>query len=68
MRVQVSININGTQITPAMSMTIRVALIAFATDLQETGIEEDELGKNMTELYLKRVREIFSLINKEYQE
>lgn len=57
------ITINGTQITDAMAMTIRVAVNSFAFDISNNGLGEDEHGKEMAKLYLKRVDEINDLIS-----
>ena len=57
------VEINGTLCTAAMSMTIRVAIEAFAMDLQD-GLGDDEHGKSMTEAYSARLREIRQLMYK----
>jgi hypothetical protein len=50
--------INGHKITESMAMAIRVAIEIFAFDLCENGLGNDELGKEMTKLYLDRINEI----------
>lgn len=52
------IEINGWQLTPAQSMTLRVAMESFAADLDHHGLGEDYHGKRMTTAYLDRISEI----------
>ncbi len=56
------ITIWGKDLIIAQSMTLRVALETFAADLQENGCGEDDHGIKMTELYLKNINEIRSII------
>jgi len=56
------ITINGQLITDAMSMTLRVALEGFASDLSHNGLGEDDLGMEMVKLYRARISEIRSLM------
>lgn len=56
------ITINGTAITPAMSMTIRVALTDFKLILADNWCDGDELCKEAGRLYLLRIEEIERLI------
>lgn len=53
--------INGTTLTAAQAMTVRVAIEAFASDLTE-GLGEDETGKAITAGYKARINEIRELI------
>ncbi len=55
------ITINGITVTDAMAMTLRCAVASFAMSLREEGLGEDEHGKRMTKLYLKRIRELDAL-------
>jgi hypothetical protein len=59
------IEINGWQATPAMAMTIRVAIESFAVDLRANGLGDDEHGIAMKELYFARIYEIRELMAKE---
>ena len=59
---EAEIIINGTPLTPAQSMTVRVALGAFAMDLQN-GLGDDEHGQRMTAGYKARLAEIFKLMH-----
>ena len=43
--------INGTELTFAQSMTMRVAIAHFLTDLAVEGLGDDEHGITMTALY-----------------
>ena len=52
------ITINGYLLTPAQSMTMRVALQSFLTTLKNEGLGNDETGKSITVNYLARGAEI----------
>lgn len=52
--------INGKLLTVGQAMTVRVALGAFAVDLQD-GLGDDDHGKEMTAGYKARLSEIFKL-------
>ena len=54
--------INGTQITNAMCMTIRVDVEAFAAQLVKEGLGDDEHGRAMTEGYQAKISGIRSLM------
>jgi hypothetical protein len=57
------ITVNGAILPESASMTIRVAIENFAVDL-ESGLGEDEIGKQICENYKKNIKLIRSLINK----
>ncbi len=50
------------ELTIGQSMTVRVAIESFASDLQENGLGDDEHGKRMVEAYLNNIDEIRRLI------
>lgn len=50
--------INGENIGSACSMTIRVAIECFASDLIENGLGDDEHGKLMKNNYLNIIDDI----------
>jgi len=56
------ITINDQQCSEAESMTIRVALESFATELKSIGLGDDENGKALTEGYLRQIESIRSKI------
>lgn len=56
------ITINGVTLDNRMSMTIRVALESFATDLWYNGLGDDPHGKIILDLYMKRINEIRSIM------
>ena len=56
--------INEIVLNDAQSMTIRVALNNFSLDLTSDGLGEDDHGKQMTKLYLKRISEVNCIIGK----
>ena len=56
------ITINGSRLTTAQAMTVRVALGAFALHLRTEGLGEDTHGTHMTDAYLVRIKEIFQHI------
>lgn len=62
---EANIEINGRQCSLAMSMTIRVAIESFASDLAYNGLGDDEIGKAMTQGYLGRIEEVRALIMRE---
>jgi hypothetical protein len=47
---EAKITINGTELTKAQAMTLRVALLSFLSDL-EGGLGDDEHGRFMTKAY-----------------
>ena len=50
--------VNGYELTEAQSMTLRVALESFASDLHDNGLGDDDVGKRITTNYLARIDEI----------
>ncbi len=58
---EADIFINGVKLTPAQSMTVRVAISSLQMSLQE-GLGDDEHGRAMTSRYQKACREINSAI------
>lgn len=58
-----SITVNGVRLTTAEAMTVRVALSAFATDIQsEDALGDDDHGHAMRDGYLAALRDIFALM------
>lgn len=53
---EAEIVINGRRLNHAESMTIRVAIEHFASDLREEGLGDDEMGKAITAGYLKSIK------------
>ncbi len=62
MGAEAVIVVNGTTLTVAQSMALRVALENFASDLRDHGLGEDDHGREITRLYLARLDEIRALI------
>lgn len=58
------ITINGTEISPAMSMTLRVAIESFKSDLVKNpeSLGNDAHGLAMHKLYLQRIEELEVLL------
>lgn len=56
------ITIWGKEITRSQSMTIRVAIESFACSLNEEGLGDDLIGKEMTKSYKKNINELRGLI------
>lgn len=56
------ITIDGVELSPAESMTVRVALSSFASHLCENGLGTDKTGKVLTVGYLKAVASVTKLI------
>jgi hypothetical protein len=67
MMKEAQITISGIQLTLGESMTVRVAVQAFAASLAADGLGEDKLGKDLCEGYLKNIRRINELISKTAQ-
>lgn len=56
------ITINGKVLTEVQAMTMRVAAGRFAADLQHEGLGDDDHSRTMTALYLKKLNEIFRMM------
>lgn len=52
MNKEAKITVNGKELTPGESMTVRVALEGFASDLQHRGLGPDEMGQKICKGYL----------------
>lgn len=52
------ITIWGKELSIAQSITIRVALESFRSDLIQNGLGNDEIGKKIAMEYLKRIEEL----------
>jgi hypothetical protein len=57
-----SITINGSALTTAQAMTVRVGLASFQMMLADEGLGDDEHGNAMTSGYLARLAEINKLM------
>lgn len=55
---EAEIVIGGKTLTFAQSMTLRVAISSFISDMHTTGCGSDAHGVEMTRLYIARAREI----------
>ena len=60
---EASITINGTRLTYAQLITVRMALDSFLNDLQQKGLGEDKLGKEILQFYTDRISEVLELIH-----
>ena len=54
--------INGVTLTNAQALTVRVAVSSFHTDMKENGLGNDETGKAIANLYIKRAHEVEQLL------
>ena len=54
--------INGTPLTSAQAMMVRVAIETFSVDLIINGLGDDEHGNAMVKLYLQRIEEVRPLM------
>lgn len=54
--------INGVSLNIGQSMTLRVAVTSFLTNMQNEGLGEDPAGKSMAEAYIARASEIEELL------
>jgi hypothetical protein len=63
---EATITIAGTQLTFAQSMTLRVAICAFAIDMsKKNALGSDDTGRAIAAAYRERSEEIIQLILKE---
>ena len=54
--------INGVNLTPGQSMTMRVALEAFASDLKDPdALGDDEIGRTIRTAYVENIHAIRNL-------
>lgn len=66
MKSEPEILINGINVGPGCSMTIRVAIEVFASHLIENGLGDDEHGIRMRKNYFDRIndiRQVMGLLN-----
>jgi len=56
------ITINGTTLTVGQAMTVRVAIEANLNQIRQYGLGDDEVGKDIADLYIKRSQEIIGLM------
>jgi len=54
--------LNGTRLSKAQSMTVRVAIGHFSSYLIHEGLGDDQHGKQITDAYLDRLQEIEDLM------
>ena len=59
---EAKIEISDQRLTEGQSMAVRVALQLFVMDLQENGLGEDDLGRELVANYLARIGEVNQLI------
>lgn len=62
---EADIVINGRRLSVGQSMTIRVAIEAFASDLALNGLGDDENGKKICSLYQANIGKIREFIMQE---
>lgn len=55
--------INGTKLTPAQAMTLRVALGSFYMSLDVDGLGKDEHGRAMAAAYMAHSAAIYKLMH-----
>lgn len=58
-----AMTINGVPLTTAQAMTVRVALGAFAMDLQNGGLGNDQTGHEITQGYLTAISQLHRLMH-----
>jgi len=58
MNEEAEIIINGENVGPGCSLTIRVAVEVFSSDLIDNGLGDDEHGKAVLKNYLDRINDI----------
>jgi hypothetical protein len=60
---EAKIVIEGTVLTEAQAMTVRVALASFRDRQQSEGLGDDERGRAMSSAYASRADEVLTLIH-----
>lgn len=65
---EAEIIIAGVKLTSAQSMTVRVALSSFISDMYVHGLGEDQIGKEIAQGYLCNGAEVCKLIGKSIDE
>jgi hypothetical protein len=63
--VEPAMTINGTRLTTAQAMTVRVAISTFAMDLQASGLGDDETGREIAQGYLAAISQLYRLMRAE---
>jgi hypothetical protein len=58
MKEEAEIIINGINMGPGCSMTIRVAIEVFAMELESLGLGDDEFGQRLLQSYQDRINDI----------
>lgn len=61
---EADITINGTKLSFAQAITVRVAVTGFMMELKLEGLGDDPTGKEIAEGYMARGKEIMDLISK----
>lgn len=60
---EADIVINGRVLSYGESMAVRCALTSFFTDLNQNGLGDDQLGKDLTEAYKKNIKSVLYTIH-----
>lgn len=63
MSKEANIIVNGIPLSQAESMTVRVALNNFISELKETGLGDDETGKAISEGYITHSKSTLAKIH-----
>lgn len=61
---EANIVINGEELSYAESMTLRVAINSFLSEMQHSGLGDDEVGKALSKSYIHNSKEIIKKIHK----
>tara|TARA_R110000737_G_scaffold319536_1_gene330788 strand:+ start:414 stop:734 length:321 start_codon:yes stop_codon:yes gene_type:complete len=61
-----NIIVDGRQLANAESMTIRVALNSFISELNDNGLGDDDHGKSMVKIYTENAQTVLETIHKSY--
>jgi hypothetical protein len=65
---EATISIEGVELSYAESLTVRVALSSFLSDMAHNGLGSDSIGKSIAEGYLRNGRRVESLLIKSINE
>lgn len=61
---EANIVINGEELSYAESMTLRVAISSFLSEMKHSGLGNDKTGKAISEGYIRHSKEIIKKIHK----
>lgn len=61
---EANIVVEGTVLTQAQALVLRIALDAFRERMSTEGLGEDDVGRSLARAYVERAAEVLDLIHK----